>query len=120
MKNHKKVAPPTVGGSSLLTIFAVLCLTTFTLLALSTAQANKRLNDASVQAVSDYYAADFLAEEIFARLRQGDLPSEVLVNENIYTYTCTISDTQKLVVELKKEKEAWIVLRWQAISAIEQ
>ena len=49
MKTHKKVAPPTVGGSSLLVIFAVLCLTTFTLLALSTAQANKRLSDASIR-----------------------------------------------------------------------
>ena len=120
MKTHKKIAPPTVGGSSLLVIFAVLCLTTFTLLALSTAQANKRLSDASIQAVSDYYAADFQAEEIFARLRQDDIPTEVLVNGELYTYTCIISDTQNLIVELKKEKEAWIVLRWQAVSAIEQ
>lgn len=120
MKTHKKVAPPTVGGSSLLVIFAVLCLTTFTLLALSTAQANKRLSDASIQAVSDYYAADLQAETIFAKLRQGTVPSEVHIDNNIYTYTCAISDTQKLVVELKKEKEAWIVLCWQAVSTLEQ
>ena len=38
--------------------FAVLCLTVFALLSLTTVRADVRLADASVQAVSDYYAAD--------------------------------------------------------------
>ena len=40
MKSRKHFSPPMVGGSSLLVIFAILCLTIFTLLALSTAQAD--------------------------------------------------------------------------------
>ena len=41
---------PAVGGSSLLVIFAVLCLTVFALLGLSTVQADIRLADASARA----------------------------------------------------------------------
>ncbi len=120
MKTTNKLSPPTIGGSSLLITFAVLCLTTFTLLALSTAQADKRLSNTSLQAVTDYYNADFQAESIFAQLRQGHIPDQVSVNGCYYSFTCSISATQDLVVELKKEKETWTILRWQAVSTTEQ
>ena len=58
MEQKKKFSPPAVGGISLLVVFAVLCLTVFALLSLTTVQADVRLADASVQAVEDYYAAD--------------------------------------------------------------
>ena len=52
MGNKKeRVAVPAIGGSSLLVIFAVLCLTVFALLSLSTVQAGDRLSDASADAV---------------------------------------------------------------------
>ena len=120
MKTTNKFLRPTIGGSSLLVTFAVLCLTTFTLLALSTAQADKRLSNTSVQAVTDYYNADFQAECIFAQLRQGQIPKQVSVNGSNYFFICNISATQNLVVELKKEKETWTILRWQAVSTTEQ
>ena len=47
MKRNHSISTPTVGGSSLLVIFAVLCLTVFALLSLSTVQAEKRMADAS-------------------------------------------------------------------------
>lgn len=74
MAERKKegMAPPALGGSSLLVAFAVLALTVFALLSLSTVQADVRLADASVQAVTDYYAADVTAQEILARLRNGE------------------------------------------------
>ena len=120
MQTRKSFSLPMVGGSSLLVIFAVLCLTVFTLLTLSTAQADSRLSASSVQAVSDYYAADLQAETILAQLRQGNIPSNVQADGNIYSYSCTISATQNLMIELKKEKESWIVLRWQAVSSTER
>ena len=111
---------PVVGGSSLLVIFAVLCLTVFALLSLSTVQAGGRLSEASAQAVADYYEADRAAEEIFARLRAGEFPEDVMAcacgGVEGYTYTCPISDTQQLVVELHREGDNWTVLRWQAES----
>ena len=66
------MAPPALGGSSLLVAFAVLALTVFALLSLSTVRADVRLADASAQAVTDYYAADCQAQEILARLRSGE------------------------------------------------
>ena len=52
MGNEKRALPPAVGGSSLLTVFAVLCLTVFALLSLATVQADARLSDASGQTVA--------------------------------------------------------------------
>ena len=61
-------SPPALGGSSLLTVFAVLCLTVFALLSLSTVRADLRLAQHSRQAVQDYYAADARAQEILASI----------------------------------------------------
>lgn len=130
---QKTFSPPMVGGSSLLIIFAVLCLTVFTLLALGTVQADCRLSEASLQAVTDYYAADLQAETIFAQLRAGEIPQGVLQQDTdstdrlrdtslaagtIYTYSCPISDTQVLMVELHWDQDQWTVLRWQAVSTV--
>ncbi len=115
MAKKLRLSPPVVGGSSLLTIFAVLCLTVFALLSLSTVLANGRLNQASVAAVSEYYVADTMAEEIFARLRQGEMPSGVTKINEVYTYSCPISENQALHVELQETAEGWDVLRWQAV-----
>ena len=110
---------PVVGGSSLLVIFAVLCLTVFALLSLSTVQANGRMSEASAQAVSDYYEADREAEEIFARLRAGEFPEGVAEIDGVYAYTCPVSETRQLRVELLREGEDWTVLRWQTESVAE-
>lgn len=115
MKKHS-VSIPAVGAGSLLATFAVLCLVVFALLSLTTVQAEKRLADASAQAVADYYAADLRAEEIFARLRGGEMPAGVVRQENIYTYINTISEHQNLLVALEQTEDGWRVLRWQAVS----
>ena len=116
MERKTSFSLPAVGGSSLLVIFAVLCLTVFALLSLSTVQAEKRLADASVQAVSAYYEADRQAELIFSQLRQGaDIP-QVKKSNNVYTYSCPISGTQELLVAVEQTDGHWAVLRWQAVS----
>ena len=118
--DERRFSTPAVGGSSLLVIFAVLCLTVFALLGLSTVQADGRLSDASAEAVSAYYAADCQAEAILARLRAGDLPEgveETVTPEGrTCAYTCPISDTQTLAVEVRLEGTDYTVLRWQAVS----
>lgn len=111
----KRPASPAIGASSLLVIFAVLCLTVFALLSLSTVQADKRLADASTSAVSAYYAADCEAERIFALLRGGELPDEVIVCDDTYYYTCPISETQALEIEVVQNGDSWSVLRWQTV-----
>lgn len=106
---------PAVGGSSLLVIFAVLCLTIFALLGLSTVQAGERLSQASADAVSAYYRADTQAEEILARLRTGEIPDGITRSGDIYSYSCPISDTQTLVVEVQLTQDSYSILRWQAL-----
>ena len=66
-KDKGSFAPPALGGISLLVVFAVLCLTVFALLSLSTVRADERLSDASAQAVKNYYAADCKAQELLRR-----------------------------------------------------
>lgn len=111
-------APPAVGGSSLLVIFIVLCLVVFAMLSLSSVQADGRLSKASAEAVHAYYAADCEAETILAQLRQGIAPEGVRVSENRYRYECTVSETQRLVVEVEINGEDYRVLRWQTESTL--
>ena len=115
MEVKRRFSPPAVGGSSLLVIFAVLCLTVFALLSLSTVQADGRLGDAAAAAVSDYYRADCQAETVLAQLRQGQMPEGVTVRDGVCSYTCPISDTQELAVEVYLEGADYTVLRWQTV-----
>lgn len=117
MSRYVRQKFPMIGGSSLLVIFAVLCLTVFALLGFSTVQANKRLADISAQAVSDYYQADSQAEELLARLRAGEIPEGVQKNGDTYFYHCTISPTQMLLIQV--EENSWNILRWQAVSTVQ-
>ena len=116
MDDKKRFSPPAVGGTALLMAFAVLCLTVFALLSLTTVRADVRLADASVQAVSDYYAADQAAQTILARLRGGEMPEGVTsAGGNLYTYSCPVSDRQQLEVEVEVEGAAYRILRWQTV-----
>lgn len=116
MKENTKTSVLPFGGSSLLVIFAVLVLTVFLLLTLISVQADQRLADASEQAVRNYYAADLQAEEVFARLRTGEIPSQVQKEENRYWYTCPVTDSQYLAVVLRQDEAGWQVLRWQVVA----
>ena len=105
MDKRHRFSFPAVGGSSLLVIFAVLCLTVFALLGLSTVQAGQRLSNASAEAVESYYQADTRAEEILARLRCGEMPEGVTVWDDRYAYECPISETRSLQVEVRLNGE---------------
>ena len=117
-RKRETFSPPAVGGISLLVAFAVLCLTVFALLSLTTVQADGRLADASAQAVEDYYAADCQAQEILAQLRAGGHPEGVTVENGVTKYSCPISDTQTLEVEVRLGSSgSYAILRWQAAPA---
>ena len=120
MDKQDKTGIPAVGGSSLLVIFAVLCLTVFALLCLTTVQAYGRLADASVRAVTEYYAADCRAEEILAQLRSGTVPEGVRQDGDRYMYTCSVSGTQELRAEVLRCGEVWQIIRWQTVSTAEE
>ena len=114
MRERKNPAP-IVGGSSLLVIFAVLCLTVFAMLSLTQAQADRRLAQNSWSAVTGYYQADCQAQEILSRLRAGERPDGVTAEgEGVFSYACPISDAQTLEVRVRLTGESYEVLSWQA------
>lgn len=119
MRKQETFSPAAVGGSSLLVIFAVLCLTVFALLSLSSVQAERRLADAATQSVVDYYKADLRAEEIFARLRDGEQIAGIEENDGKYQFEVPISGRQTLTVVLARQGDTWTVLRWQAVTVEE-
>ena len=112
---RRKITFTTVGGSSILTIFAVLCFIIFALLSLSTAKANRTLTDKSVEAVTKYYQADTKAEEILAQIRDGELPDGVTKSGDVYSYVCPLDENQQLnvEVEVKDKNKEYKILRWQ-------
>lgn len=116
MTDREKPTFPVIGISSLLVIFAVLCLTVFALLSVSTVRADQRLRDNAAAAAEGYYAADRMAEEILARLRSGERPAGVKDDGGVFRYACRISETQILAVEVAVDGTAYTVLRWQAVS----
>lgn len=108
---------PAVGGSSLLVIFAVLCLTVFALLSVSTVRADARLSEASAESVAAYYAADLAAQEILARVLAGEEPEGVEFDLDVCRYSCAVTEERELAVEVELDGlGGWRVLRWQVVS----
>ena len=115
-REKERFSAPAAGGVSLLVVFAVLCLTVFALLGLATVQADLRLADASARSVKAYYEADCRAQELLARLKNGEFPEDVYLDGEHYVFDVPITEGQKLSVELARD---FTVLRWQAVSARE-
>lgn len=117
MNKKPSSGAPAVGGSSLMVIFAVLCLTVFAMLTLSSSVSDRRLADASLKNISGYYKADCAAELILSQLRSGQLPDGVERNGSTFSYTCPVSDTQALDVAVCINGQNDIdILTWQLVS----
>lgn len=120
MKKRNDFAAPNIGGSSLLVIFAVLCLTLFSLLSLSTVLAEQRLSDAYGQATARWYAADLEAQEIYAQLRSGEAVEGVEQIDGQHVYSVTVSEHQTLRVTLENRNGSWEVISWQTLAHMEE
>lgn len=120
MDKKIKRRPAAVGLSSLLVIFAVLCLTVFALLSVSAARAGEAISDGAADAVMGYYAADCAAEEMLSRLRAGERPENVKNEGNgVYSYTCSVSETQELKVKVALEGKDYKILCWQLVPSVQ-
>lgn len=116
MRQKQSVPGAAVGGSSLLVIFGVLCLTVLALLSLNTALAEQRISESYAQGTRDWYTADLQAQEIFARLRAGETVPEVECTGEVYRYDLPVSQNQTLQVTLQKTGGSWEVIVWQAVA----
>lgn len=119
-----------VGGSSILVIFILLCLTTFATLSMVSANADLKLTEKAASATQEYYAADAQAERTLAvihsiseqcrkenpetnnflaacrnripeRFKEDVSVKETAGNTLLIRYTTPMGDTHQLAVELK-------------------
>ena len=107
-----------VGSASLIMILAVLCLTIFSVLSLSSARAAKAMADRAAEQTSAYYAADKTACSILDRILSGDASEAEAVSSPdgavVYSYSVPIDDGSDLQVEVAVGGGGYDILRWQA------
>lgn len=104
-----------LGMSSITVIFATLCLTVFAVLTLATVRAETATSVANAESIKAYYAADCEAERILAGLRSGIVPDGVSVSGGISSYSCRVSDSQRLDVKVRTDGEDYEILQWQLV-----
>ena len=113
-----------VGSASIVLVFAVLCLTVFSLITLVVAGNDKVLVDAEAQLVTGYYEADTLAEHIVEEIVQADTIPESVLGIDIATdydfssgkeiayFFCPISNQKVLYVRLAVNNDSCDILSW--------
>jgi len=117
------------GAASIILVFAVLCLTIFTLITLTTASAEKRLSDEAARMVLGYYEADTLAEHVYAEIMaSGRPPSSVLgvdINvteangQTLVSFVCPVNDRKELAVELAYDGTNYEITVWKLNDTVE-
>ena len=111
------------GSASIILVFAVLCLTIFSLISLTTANANQALTERQVQTVTGYYQADTLAERVLSQLLALDeIPASILGVDitvdgdgqtDYVAYTCPASDGKALFVQVALYQNRYDIVYWQ-------
>ncbi|MCL2618744.1 MAG: hypothetical protein FWD98_06805 [Defluviitaleaceae bacterium] len=118
-----------VGGSSILVIFVLLCLTTFATLAMVSATAIYRLAQGVIQASDAYFEANNRAEEMLANLSyivrtspEAELASRISdagAFKDFYgniIFIVPIDDVLLIEVELELEDQRLHILSWLMIA----
>ena len=75
-----------IGSASIVLVFAVLCLTIFTVISFVPALTEQRLAELEVQAVQDFFAADVHAEQVLAAILAAEIPPEYVGDIAIDAY----------------------------------
>jgi len=113
-----------VGSASIILVFAVLCLTIFSLITYIVAGNEKSLVDAKVELVTAYYEADALAEQIVADILAAETVPDtirgVYINKSwddrlgteTISFFCRISNAKALYVKLIIESDLAHILSW--------
>ena len=117
-----------VGSASIVLVFAVLCLTIFSLISLAAATGDKSLVDAEVNLVTSYYEADTLAEMILGEiLKARTIPGEILgihletkaeAGGMRVSFICPLSDRKELAVEVILYANRYDIVRWRMQDAM--
>jgi len=114
-----------VGSASMVLVFAVLCLSVFSLITFMVAINSKALADTEARLVEGYYEADLLAERILAEIIDAEyIPDNILGvdigifwdwehDADIVQYVCPLPGSEKwLYVKLAFYIDSYDVLSW--------
>ena len=118
-----------VGSASIVLVFAVLCLTIFSLISFIVTQNTKALIDAESRFVIGYYEADTRAEIILAELLQAEtipatiqgvninIEHDIDMNANIVNFSYPIynTDYKDLFVRVMLEESTYNILSWRVV-----
>ena len=136
MSKSKGTTGLNVGGSSILVIFVLLCLTTFATLSMVSANADYKLSQRTALATQEYYAADALAQDVRAEIEgllvtlqesaptvqeyikqaAEKLPASLEVSvqaaqlpngQQVLRYSIPVNNAQELLVELEILESAY-------------
>lgn len=135
MSQKKALSAMGIGVTSLLTIMAVLLLTSFAVLSLVSARSDLRLSERAAQAATDFYAADSEAELWYMQLdadllsASGDALEQTLASQGYavephedglkVSEHFRINDTKNLYVEIlvdTAQAPSTKILRWQSVA----
>ena len=113
-----------IGGSSILVIFVLLCITTFATLAMVSATASFRLATQVARAADDFFAAESIAEEKLAEI-SGILRSAngqdfytqleelgVVYYDGVIAYSISVNESLRLDVKLHVNGNGLMVYSW--------
>ena len=104
-----------VGSASIIMVFAVLCLTIFSVLSLITANSDLRLSMRAAKSIEDFYLAEYLAEtkviDIKEKLAGGSTPQSLVSsvdgikiekqgNKDVISFVQTVDDKRDIHIAL--------------------
>ena len=114
-----------IGSASMVLVFAVLCLTVFTLISYTAAGNDKALADVETGLVKNYYEADTLAECILAELLAADTPGpdsirgveittqwDLELAAETAEFSCFVSEKKELYVKVAFYGDSYDILSW--------
>ncbi|MDR1194549.1 MAG: hypothetical protein LBK98_10385 [Peptococcaceae bacterium] len=116
----RKAAGINVGSASIIMVFAVLCLTIFSVLTLVTARNDLALTESYARSVASYYAADTRAIAIYNQLAAGDavfdedieLSRAPAGGGSLISYSVPIDSGQNLNVLLEETPAGLRIAEW--------
>ena len=120
-----------VGSASIIMVFAILCLTIFSVLSFTTSNTDLRLSQRASKSIEDYYNAEYRAEDKILLIAQqlkkdGNLDSlrlqsgETNLNSSSFSiqFTEPVDDRRMLLVELTFDNDHNIsITRWNLLAA---
>lgn len=111
-KNKSQTPVTTIGVSSLLVVFLILCLVTFACLSLSTAKSDYSFSQANAAHKTAYYEACNRAEEFLHDMQEDK-------EKPVTTWRTDIDKKQALEVSIRPSGGSYEITGWKTVPTVE-